>query len=91
MKKKHFDKKDDALALAMGRYRRDEFQKLIDSTVPCVYASVALALYEKGWRFERINKLFVETQRIWDEHCMDPGNMCDYCYAVTGIDVQYKE
>lgn len=85
------NKKMQQVAYAMGTMRLKQFQEICDSTVPCVYASVALALYAKGWRFERINKLFAETQKIWDEHCMDPGNMCDYCYEVTGIDVQYKE
>lgn len=88
---KKLNPKDQAVAYAMGLKRREEFKALCDNVVPCVYAALAIALYEKGWRFQRINDLFARSQEIWNEHCLEPGDMTDLCYRITGIDVVDRE
>lgn len=88
---KRLSSKEQAVAYAMGTKRLQEFKALTDNVVPCVYAAVAMALYEKGWRYERINNLFARSQEIWNEYCMEPGDMTDKCLELTGIDVMNKE
>lgn len=90
MGKKRLSKKEQAVAYAMGTKRLEEFRFLCDNVVPCVYAAVAIALYNKGWRYKRINDLFVDSQKIWDTYCYEPGDMTDKCYELTGIDVMGK-
>ena len=90
MGKKRLSKKEQAVAYAMGTKRLEEFRFLCDNVVPCVYAAVAIALYNKGWRYKRINDLFVESQKIWDTYCYEQGDMTDKCFELTGIDVMGK-
>ena len=79
--------KQKYIASVMGQMRVEEFKKTTDNLVPCVYAALAVALYEKGWRHKRISELFARSQQIWTDHCYDRGDMTDYCYNITGIDV----
>ena len=41
----------DEEAIAVSTKRLEEFRFLCDNVVPCVYAAVAIALYNKGWRY----------------------------------------
>ena len=72
----------------MGQMRLNEFKQICDNVVPCVYAAIAIALYEKGWRYERINNLFARSQEIWNEKCIEPGNMIEQCEKLTGIELR---
>lgn len=79
--------KQKYIANVMGQMRLKQFEDVCNNTTPCIYAALAVALYEKGWRHKRISELFARSQQIWTEHCYDRGDMTDYCYNITGIDV----
>lgn len=87
MAKKKLSPKEQYIANVMGQMRLKEFKQTTDNLVPCVYAAIAVALFEKGWRHKRISELFAKSQQIWTEHCYDRGDMTDYCFNITGIDV----
>lgn len=80
--------KQRAVANAMGAYRSKEFKKLCDNLVPCVYAAIGEALWDRGWRFERINKLFADSQKIWAEHAGDGKTMIQRFEEKSGIELQ---
>lgn len=63
----------------------------IHTLTPQIYAALALALHRQcGWGYVRINRLFAESQKIWDE-CVDKGlNMIQMCEDETGIQVTEK-
>jgi len=66
-------------------------QKTINNITPQVYSGIAIALHRKyGWGYKRINDLFCESQKIWDECVQSDVNMMQMCLDETGIDVQRK-
>lgn len=71
--------------------RLDEFRKICNNVVPCVYSSIAIALNESGFSNDKISDLFERSQEIWQENCMSGETMAQHCYELTGIDVRYKE
>lgn len=85
---KKMNAKQQRVAMLMGQYRAEEFSKLTNNLVPCVYSAIAISLYEKGWRHQRINDLFIRSQEIWEEYCNDDGTMMDTCERLTGIAVR---
>lgn len=55
-----------------------------DKLVPHVYAAIAIALHrECGWGYTRINRVFAESQRLWEE--LGGDNMVELCERETGI------
>lgn len=63
--------------------------KKIEQITPEVYAGIALALHRKcGWGYKRINDLFVESQKIWDECINSDINMMEMCEKETGIELR---
>lgn len=63
---------------------QEELRNQIRDITPCVYASIALALNKYwGFGFERINRLFVQSQEIWEE--LGDDNMIELCERETGI------
>lgn len=69
------------------RNRADNIYAAEQNITPHVYAAIALALYNKGWRHKRINDLFVESERIWSEFVAsgDEKTMVQLCEEKTGI------
>jgi len=66
------------------RLLREAFNKEVTNIVPAVYSSIALALSRNwGFGYERINRLFLQSQEIWDE--LGTDNMIDLCERETGI------
>ena len=60
-------------------------------TIPAIYASVALALKrEFGFGYERINRLFLISQSIWQDHVGDIQDMIALCETETGIKIMQK-
>lgn len=58
---------------------------------PAIYASMAMALHrEYGFGYERINRVFAESQRIWEEHTGNNDYMMQKCYEETGIELRRK-
>jgi len=80
-----------AVAKVMGEMRYEEFRNICKNTTPALYAAIAMALYEKGWRYERINNLFARSQEIWEDKCWSGNNMMEECYEMTGIDLRSSE
>ena len=76
-------RKNNVLIANMKRAQRE-----IESILPNLYASVALALHRKyNWEFEDIDDLFKESQDIWKESVEKNINMAKMCLDETGIDV----
>lgn len=60
-----------------------------DKMVPQIYAAVAIALHRTyGFGYERINKVFGESQRIWEEFSGDIEGMTKLCEEETGITIE---
>lgn len=66
-----------------------KMKQQIKQITPEVYAGIALALHRKQkWGYKRINELFMESQKIWDECVELDINMIELCERETGIEVQ---
>jgi hypothetical protein len=66
-----------------------KLKKQINKITPEVYAGIALALHRKQkWGYKRINELFMESQKIWDECVELDINMIELCERETGIEVK---
>ena len=66
-----------------------DFYKRVEDTTPAIYASIVLALrQEYGWGYERINRVLITSQHIWEEHHHDLKAMCDRCEEEVGIIVK---
>ena len=47
---------------------KQKLKEEVNNLVPGVYASLAIALHRNwGWGFKRINRLFSQSQRIWED------------------------
>lgn len=63
-------------------------QKQINQLTPEIYAAIALALHRVyGFSSKRIEKVFAESQAIWENFVNDRGTMIDLCEDETGIRV----
>ena len=68
------------------------YQKIAD-TVPQIYASVALALWNTLGgsdveKQEAIESIFAESQEIWQKCADNNEDMIQMCEEVTGFDVR---
>lgn len=90
MARKHYTERQKAVIWAMGEKRRDEFVAHIDNVLPCIYASLGIALYEDGWDYDKISDLFAKSQKIWEERCMEEGDMIDQFEQESGIQVRLR-
>ena len=74
-------------ALALQNQAKN-IAKASDEMVPVIYSAIALALHRTcGFEYERINDVFVESQRIWEEFVDTPDAMIKLCKEQTGINV----
>lgn len=65
--------------------------KKIQQITPEVYAAIALALHRKNkWGYKRINELFEESQKIWQESVNEDKDMVQMCLDETGIELKNK-
>ena len=65
--------------------------KKIQQITPEVYAAIALALHRKNkWGYKRINELFEESQKIWQESVNEDKDMVQMCLDETGIELRNK-
>lgn len=68
------------------RNRANQIFQATEDVTPMVYAGIALALHrECGWGYTRINRVFAESQRLWNEAEEKGENMIDICEKETGI------
>jgi hypothetical protein len=74
------------------RNRQQNVEKASDEMVPQIYAALAIALHrEFGWGYTRINRAFVESQKIWEDFSGSGPEMIELCEKETGIKVINKE
>lgn len=63
---------------------KQELDIQANNMVPGVYASLALALHRNwGFGFKRINRLFLQSQKIWEE--LGTDDMIELCEKETNI------
>lgn len=68
------------------RNRAENVAKASGEMVPQIYAALAMALHrECGWGYVRINRLFVASQRIWENFDGTGDEMVSLCEKETGI------
>lgn len=77
------DKLINSLLEIKRRTQAENIAKASEQMTPSVYAALALALHRKcGWGYVRINRVFAESQRIWEQNT---GDMLKQCELETGI------
>ena len=63
---------------------KQKLKEEVNNLVPGVYASLAIALHRNwGWGFKRINLLFSQSQRIWED--LGTDNIIELCEKETNI------
>ena len=63
---------------------KQKLKEEVNNLVPGVYASLAIALHRNwGWGFKRVNRLFSQSQRIWED--LGTDNMIELCEKETNI------
>lgn len=66
--------------------------KAADQMVPQIYAAMAIALHRTyGFGYERINRAFVESQKIWEDFSGNIDEMVEVCERETGVTVIFKK
>lgn len=77
---------------AVARIKQEEnIGKAADRMVPQIYAAMALALHRTyGFGYERINRVFMESQHIWEDFSGNGDEMMELCQKETGIIVEGK-
>lgn len=76
----------------IARRKQDEnIGKAADQMVPQIYAAMAMALHRTyGFGYERINRAFVESQKIWMDFNGKSDEMIEICEKETGVTVIFK-
>lgn len=63
---------------------KQKLKEEVNNLVPGVYASLAIALHRNwGWGFKRINRLFSQSQQIWED--LGTDNIIELCEKETNI------
>lgn len=81
------DRLINSLNAIARRNRANNILAASDELVPHVYAAIAIALHRQcGWGYTRINRLFAESQRLWEDLGSDA--MVKLCEQETGISLK---
>lgn len=72
---------------AIAKRKQDEnVGRAADQMVPQIYAAMAIALHRTyGFGYDRINRVFVESQHIWEEFVGSGDEMIELCEKETGV------
>lgn len=74
------------------RNRAENVNKASNKMVPQIYAAMAIALHRsEKFGYERINRVFVESQKIWESFDGNISEMVELCEKETGIKIEYHE
>lgn len=74
------------------RKQSENIEKAADQMTVQIYAAMAIALHRAyGFGYERINRVFLESQHIWEDFAGKADDMVKLCKEETGIDVMQKE
>lgn len=80
--------------MAKNKALIDQYKYVYKQThqiTPAIYASMAMALHRVyGFGFDRIDKVFSESQKIWETHNGNMDGMLEKCYEETGIELRNK-
>lgn len=74
------------------RNRSQNVATAADQMVPQIYAAIAIALHRTyGFGYERINRAFLESQKIWQAYDGDVDGMVKQCEEETGVTVEFRK
>lgn len=74
------------------RKEAENINKAADQMVPQIYATIAMTLHHTyGFGYDRINRVFAESQAIWEGFVGKGDEMIDLCEKETGISVKGGE
>lgn len=60
-----------------------------DKMVPKIYAAIAIALHRsEKFGYERINRVFLESQHIWEDFSGNIEGMIELCEKETGVRIE---
>lgn len=72
-----------------SRKRQLHVEEASDKMVPQIYAAMAIALHRsEKFGYERINRVFLESQRIWEDFSGDIEGMIELCEKETGVRIE---
>ncbi len=72
--------------------RQENIAKASSEMIPQIYAAIAIALHRTyGFGYKRINDVFYESQRIWENLPGTAGEMIALCEKETGIAIRGNE
>lgn len=72
-----------------SRNRQLHVEEASDKMVPQIYAAMAIALHRsEKFGYERINRVFLESQRIWEDFSGNIGEMIELCEKETGVRIE---
>lgn len=68
------------------RNRQENIARASSEMIPQIYAAIAIALHRTyGFGYKRINDVFYESQRIWENFPGTAEEMITQCEKETGI------
>lgn len=62
-----------------------------ESEVPAIYASICMALFEGGFKYEQLADVCARSQEIWVDHSTNVIGMLIKCYNLTGIQLMTQD
>lgn len=72
-----------------SRNRQLHVEEASDKMVPQIYAAIAIALHRsEKFGYERINRVFLESQRIWQDFSGNAEEMIELCEKETGVRIE---
>lgn len=72
-----------------SRNRQLHVEEVSDKMVPQIYAAMAIALHRTyGFGYERINRVFLESQHIWEDFSGNIEEMIELCEKETGVRIE---
>ena len=72
-----------------SRNRQLHVEEASDKMVPQIYAAMAIALHRTyGFGYERINRVFLESQHIWEDFSGNIEEMIELCEKETGVRIE---
>lgn len=82
----------NSINAAARRKQEENIGKAADRMVPQIYAAMALALHRTyGFGYERINRVFLESQNIWENFSGNGDEMIELCRKETRIIAEGKK
>lgn len=72
-----------------SRNRQLHVEEASDKMAPQIYAAMAIALHRTyGFGYERINRVFLESQHIWEDFSWNIEGMIELCEKETGVRIE---